>query len=68
MSRNMRAHMSMPTLRAVSGEGGRTGVGMKDKNTLTVHCTTCHSRDTEDGEEKCSMNWHTGTQGKTEPA
>lgn len=42
-------------------------MGMKDKNTLTVHCSTCHSRDTEDGEEKCSMDWHTGIPGKTEP-
>lgn len=45
-----RAHMSVLTLSTVSWEGGRTGVGMKDKNTLTVHCTTCHSWDTADVE------------------
>lgn len=67
MARHMRAHMSVLTLRAVSQEGGRTGVGRKGKSTLTVHCIPHHSGDTGDVEQKHSMTWHTGIQGKTEP-
>lgn len=65
MTSNRRAHMSVLTLSTVSWGGGRTGVGMKDKNTLTVHCTACHSGDRQMWNR--STVW-TGTLGfKTEP-
>lgn len=65
-ARHMGAHMSVLTLRAVSQEGGRTGMGRKSKSTLTVHWTPCHSWETGDVKQKHSMNWSTGIQGKTE--